>query len=59
VVIGYDAIWKGKEKDMAELYGTWEENFQQLLSWKAVVIEVSPSISHHTGMSTLPQCGLN
>jgi cephalosporin hydroxylase len=27
---------------MAELYGTWEENFQQLLRWKAVVMEVSP-----------------
>jgi hypothetical protein len=27
---------------MTELYGTWEENFQQLLRWKAAVLEVSP-----------------
>jgi hypothetical protein len=27
VIIGYDTVWKGKEKAMAELYGTWEENF--------------------------------
>jgi hypothetical protein len=24
------------------MYGTWEENFQQLLNWKAAVIEISP-----------------
>jgi hypothetical protein len=23
VVIGYDTVWKGKEKAMIELYGTW------------------------------------
>jgi hypothetical protein len=28
VVIGYDTVWKRKEKDMTELYDTWEENFQ-------------------------------
>jgi hypothetical protein len=28
VVIGYDMIWKGKEKAMIELYDIWEENFQ-------------------------------
>jgi hypothetical protein len=43
VVIGYDTVWKGKEKAMAELYGTWEENFQQLLRWKAAVMEISPN----------------
>jgi hypothetical protein len=42
VVIGYDTIWTGKEKAMTELYDTWEENFQQLLRWKAAVLEVSP-----------------
>jgi hypothetical protein len=41
VVIRYDTVWKGKEKAMVELYGTWEENFQQLLRWKAAVMEVS------------------
>jgi hypothetical protein len=42
VVIGYDTVWKGKEKAMAELYGTWEKNFQQLLRWKEAVMEISP-----------------
>jgi hypothetical protein len=42
VVIGYDTVWKEKEKAMAKLHGTWEENFQQLLRWKAAVMEVSP-----------------
>jgi DNA replicative helicase MCM subunit Mcm2 (Cdc46/Mcm family) len=42
VVIGYDTVWKGKEKAMIELYDTWEENFQQLLRWKEVVMEISP-----------------
>jgi hypothetical protein len=27
VTIGYDTVWHGKEKAMAEMYGTWEENF--------------------------------
>jgi hypothetical protein len=27
---------------MAEMYGTWEENFQQLLNWKAAMMEKSP-----------------
>jgi hypothetical protein len=42
VIIWYHTVWKGKEKAMAELYGTWEGNFQQLLRWKAAVMEVSP-----------------
>jgi hypothetical protein len=42
VVIGYDTVWKGKEKAMTELYGTWEENFQQLLRWKEAVMKISP-----------------
>jgi hypothetical protein len=41
-VVVYDTVWKGKDKAMAALYGTWEENFQQLLNWKATVMEVSP-----------------
>jgi hypothetical protein len=28
IVIRYDMVWKGKEKSMAELYGTWEKNFK-------------------------------
>jgi hypothetical protein len=42
VVMVYDTVWKGKEKVVAELYGTWEKNFQQLLRWKAAMKEVSP-----------------
>jgi hypothetical protein len=42
VVIGYDTVCKRKEKAMEELYDTWEKNVQQLLRWKASVIEVSP-----------------
>jgi hypothetical protein len=42
VTIGYDTVWNGKEKAMAEMYGTWEQNFQQLLNWKAAVMEISP-----------------
>jgi hypothetical protein len=38
VTIGYDTIWKGKEKALADMYGTWE----QLLNWKTTVIEKSP-----------------
>jgi hypothetical protein len=41
VVIGYDTVWKGKEKAMADLYGTWEQNFQQLFNWKAAMMEKS------------------
>jgi hypothetical protein len=42
VTIGYDTTWKGKEKTLADMYGTWEENFQELLNWKATVMEKSP-----------------
>jgi hypothetical protein len=42
VVTRYDTVWNRKEKAMAELYDTWEENLQQLMRWKAAVMEVSP-----------------
>jgi hypothetical protein len=28
VTIEYDTVWKGKEKAMSEMYGTWEKEFQ-------------------------------
>jgi hypothetical protein len=31
VVIGYDTVWKAKEKAMAELYGTWEKFFPTII----------------------------
>jgi hypothetical protein len=36
--IGYDTVWKGREKVMAHLYGSWEESFGQLYNWKADVM---------------------
>jgi hypothetical protein len=44
VIIGYDTVWKCKEKALADMYGTWEENFQKLLNWKADVMEKSSNI---------------
>jgi hypothetical protein len=41
IIIGYDTVWKGKEKAMMDMYGTWEQNFQQLLNWKVAVMEKS------------------
>jgi hypothetical protein len=40
--VGYDTVWRGKEKALEFLYGTWEENFQVLYSWKAEVMKRSP-----------------
>ena len=28
VTIGYDTVWKGKEKTLKELFGSWEESFK-------------------------------
>jgi hypothetical protein len=36
--IGYDTVWKGREKTMAHLYGSWEESFRQLYNWKTEVM---------------------
>jgi hypothetical protein len=41
ITIRYDTVWHGKEKAMADMYGTWQENFQQLLNWEATVMEIS------------------
>ena len=40
--ISYDTVWYGKEKALKELFGTWEESFQLLFSWKEVVLQRSP-----------------
>jgi hypothetical protein len=42
VQIGYNSVWHGKEKAMSDMYGTCQENFQQLLNWKAAVMKISP-----------------
>lgn len=36
VTIGYDTVWKGKKKALKELFGSWEESFKLLLSWREV-----------------------
>lgn len=35
--IAYDIVWKGKEKALTELYGTWEK---LLFRWKEAVFLV-------------------
>jgi hypothetical protein len=43
VTIGYDTVWKGKEKALKELYGSWEESFQLLFSWREAVLAQMPN----------------
>jgi hypothetical protein len=38
----YDIVWKGKEKALRELYGTWEDSFKLLFRWREAVLEVMP-----------------
>jgi hypothetical protein len=40
--ISYDTVWKGKEKALRELYGTWEDSFKLLFRWREVVLEIMP-----------------
>jgi hypothetical protein len=40
--IAYDTAWKGKEKALIELYGSWEDNFQLLFWWKEAMLEKMP-----------------
>jgi len=42
VTISYDVVWHGKEKALKELFGTWEDSFRQLYSWKEAVLEKLP-----------------
>jgi hypothetical protein len=42
VTIRYDTVWKGKEKALKELYGSWEESFQLLFSWREAVLAKMP-----------------
>jgi hypothetical protein len=35
-------VWKGKEKAFSMLYGTWEESFQLIFSWKEAVLNKMP-----------------
>ena len=40
--IHYDTVWAGRNKALAELYGTWEESFKLLYRWKEEVLKRSP-----------------
>jgi hypothetical protein len=40
--ISYDTVWKGKEKALRELYGTWEDSFKLLFRWREAILEVMP-----------------
>jgi hypothetical protein len=42
VTISYDTIWRGREKALVEVYGTWEESFELLFRWKAEVMKSCP-----------------
>jgi hypothetical protein len=37
--ITYDTVWKGKEKALHQLYGTWEDSFKLLFRWKEAVLQ--------------------
>jgi hypothetical protein len=40
--IAYKIVWKGKEKALGLLYGTWEDSFQHLFRWKEAVLQKMP-----------------
>ncbi|WVZ96919.1 hypothetical protein U9M48_042499, partial [Paspalum notatum var. saurae] len=40
--IHYDTVWKGRQKALVELHGSWEESFQMLFNWRAEVMARSP-----------------
>jgi hypothetical protein len=40
--IHYETVSKGKERALAQLYGTWEESFNLLFSWREAVLEKMP-----------------
>uniref|UniRef100_J3KVC7 SWIM-type domain-containing protein n=1 Tax=Oryza brachyantha TaxID=4533 RepID=J3KVC7_ORYBR len=42
VTLAYNTVWCGLEKAKKELYGSWEESFYMLYSWKEEVLKRSP-----------------
>jgi hypothetical protein len=38
-IIAYETVWKGKEKALAQLFGSWEDIFQLIFRWKEAVLE--------------------
>jgi hypothetical protein len=41
--IHYDTVWKGRQKALRELHGSWEQSFQLLFNWRAEVMKRSPT----------------
>jgi hypothetical protein len=41
--IGYDTVWKGKEKATTKLYGSWEASFGMLFNWKTELMRLMPN----------------
>ncbi len=39
--IHYDTVWKGRQKALKEIHGSWEESFQLLFSWREEVMKRS------------------
>jgi hypothetical protein len=37
--IAYETVWKGKEKTLAQLFGSWKDSFQLIFRWKEAVLE--------------------
>jgi hypothetical protein len=40
--IAYETFWKGQQKALGQLYGTWEDSFQLLFRWKETVLQKMP-----------------
>jgi hypothetical protein len=41
-LIAYETVWKGKEKALGQLYGSWDDSFQLLFRWKEAVLQKMP-----------------
>jgi hypothetical protein len=42
VTISHDVVWKGKEKALKDLFGSWEESFQLWFSWREAILAKCP-----------------
>ncbi|KAL6661634.1 hypothetical protein ACP70R_001018 [Stipagrostis hirtigluma subsp. patula] len=42
VEVGYQTVWKGKQIAMDSIYGSWEDSFASLFSFRAALLERSP-----------------
>jgi len=45
--IHYDTVWAGRNKALAELYGTWEESFKLLYRWNGHLAAATALDSHN------------